>query len=60
MNIDFENTGTQIVFQTVRGLLTLAGMSGIIVAFIEGGTGTFFESFDRLEQAADLLQGIAS
>ena len=29
MNIDFENTGTQIVFQTVRGLLTLAGMSGI-------------------------------
>ncbi|HOO50764.1 MAG TPA: hypothetical protein PLK94_05670 [Alphaproteobacteria bacterium] len=58
MNFEFDTTESQIVFQSLRSILTVVGLAGVVVVFVEGGTGTVFETFDRLAQASDMLQGL--
>lgn len=58
MNIDLSRTSSQVIFQSVRSVATIVGLGGIVVVFIESGTGTFFETFDRLAQASDILTGM--
>ncbi len=58
MNMDFDTTGSQIIFQSIRGILTVIGLAGVVVVFVESGTNTMFQTFERLAQASDMLQGL--
>lgn len=59
MNINTDSAGTQIIVQSIRSLLTLAGLGGVVVIFIESGTGRFIETFERLAHAADIFSNLA-
>jgi hypothetical protein len=58
MNMDFDTTGSQIILQSIRGILTVIGLAGVVVVFVESGTNTMFQTFERLAQASDMLQGL--
>jgi hypothetical protein len=58
MNMNFETTGNQIILQSIRSLLTVIGLAGVVVVFVENGTNTMFQTFERLAQASDMLQGL--
>jgi len=56
--MSFNRVETALLHISIRSLMTVAGMGGVVVLFIEGGTGRFLETMDRLAQASDLLQGM--
>ncbi|MDY0030158.1 MAG: hypothetical protein RBR86_09485 [Pseudobdellovibrionaceae bacterium] len=56
--MNFETTGNQIILQSIRSLLTVIGLAGVVVVFVENGTNTMFQTFERLAQASDMLQGL--
>ena len=58
MNFDFNRTDHQVIFQSIRGIATVAGFAGIVLVFVEAGTSRFMTSLDRIAQASDLLQGL--
>ena len=55
MKIDFGNTASQIVLQSVRTLVTLILIGGTAVFFVEHGTGALSYTLDNLATAHDLL-----
>jgi len=58
MNLDFDQIETQLIFQSIRSLATVAGLAGVVVVLIESGTGTFFETLARLAHASEYISGL--
>jgi hypothetical protein len=56
------NNGTisQVIYQSVRAMVTIIMFGGMTALFINGGSGIFEQSLENFENARDLLTNLAS
>jgi hypothetical protein len=55
-----ESTVSQIIFQSVRAMVTIIMFGGMAALLINGGTGIFEQSLENFENARDLLTNLSS
>ncbi len=51
---------SQIIFQSIRTMVSIVLVGGIALLFIQDGTGVLTQSLDNLENAKNLLTNFAS
>ncbi len=58
MKLDINTTSSQIVFQGIRAFASLSLVGGMAILFIQGGTGVFIQSIDKLAEAGQILTNL--
>lgn len=54
-----NSTISQIIYQSVRAMVTIIMFGGMAALLVNGGTGIFEESLENFENARDLLTNLA-
>lgn len=55
-----DTTLSQVIFQSIRTMVTVIMFGGMTALFINGGSGIFEQSIENLENARLLITSIAS
>jgi len=55
-----ESTVSQIIFQSVRAMVTIIMFGGMAALLINGVTGIFEQSLENFENTRDLLTNLSS